>query len=82
MYKVYLRDSVVVITMKGDTLKSPDLWWDQRQGIFYTDKFADYRSRDQHIQGNKGMQATQDLKTVTFKAPTGIVDISSTGVNN
>src|SRR4030095_15111191 len=27
--KVYLRDSVVVITTKGDTLRSPDLWWDQ-----------------------------------------------------
>ena len=27
--KVYLWDSVVVINIKGDTLKSPDLWWDQ-----------------------------------------------------
>ena len=24
--KVYLRDSVIVITTKGDTLKRPDLW--------------------------------------------------------
>lgn len=79
--KVYLRDSVVVVTVKGDTLKSPDLWWDQRQGIFYTDKYAEYKGKDQNIQGNKGLQATQDLKTVTFKAPTGVVDINSTGIN-
>lgn len=78
--KVYLRDSVVVITVKGDTLKSPDLWWDQRQGIFYTDKYAEYRAKDQNIQGHKGMQATQDLKTVTFKSPTGVVDVSSKGI--
>ncbi|RZM01772.1 MAG: LPS export ABC transporter periplasmic protein LptC, partial [Pedobacter sp.] len=38
--RVYLRDSVVAITVKGDTLKCPDLWWDQSKGIFYTDKYA------------------------------------------
>ena len=27
--KVYLRDSVIVITAKGDTLRCHDLWWDQ-----------------------------------------------------
>ncbi|MEO7393299.1 MAG: hypothetical protein ABIU11_00075, partial [Chitinophagaceae bacterium] len=32
--KVYLRDSVVVITTKGDTLRSPDLWWDQNTKLF------------------------------------------------
>ena len=40
--KVYLWDSVVVINIKGDTLKSPDLWWDQNTKLFYTDKYAQY----------------------------------------
>lgn len=78
--KVYLRDSVRVITLKGDTLSSPDLWWDQNKGIFYTDKLAQYHSRDQQIYGGKGLEATQDLKKVTFREPTGIVDISGQGV--
>lgn len=78
--KVYLRDSVVVITMKGDTLKSPDLWWDQNKGIFYTDKYAEYRSKDQQVQGHKGLEATQDLKTVTFKDPTAVLDVHSNGL--
>ena len=33
--KVYLRDSVVVINIKGDTLRAPDLWWDQATKLFY-----------------------------------------------
>lgn len=78
--KVYLRDSVTVITVKGDTLKSPDLWWDQSKGLFYTDKFARYHSTDQRIYGGTGLEATQDLKTVTFKDPTGVVDISKQGI--
>lgn len=78
--KVYLRDSVVVITLKGDTLKSPDLWWDQNKGIFYTDKYAEYRSKDQQVQGHKGLQATQDMKTVTFIEPTAILDVKSNGL--
>lgn len=78
--KVYLRDSVVVITLKGDTLKSPDLWWDQNKGIFYTDKYAEYRSKDQQVQGHKGLQATQDLKTVTFIEPTAVLDVKSNGL--
>ena len=32
--KVYLKDSVVVITDKGDTLKAHDLWWDQNAKLF------------------------------------------------
>ena len=78
--KVYLRDSVVVITVKGDTLKSPDLWWDQNKGIFYTDKYAEYRSKDQQVQGHKGLQATQDMKTVTFMEPTAVLDVKSGGL--
>ena len=29
--KVYLRDSVTVINVEGDTLRCPELWWDQNQ---------------------------------------------------
>ena len=77
--KVYLRDSVVVITLKGDTLRCHDLWWDQNKGIFFTDSVASYRSPGNDITGGKGMEATQDLKTVKFKYPLGTVKISESG---
>lgn len=77
--KVYLRDSVIVITVKGDTLKCHDLWWDQSKGTFYTDKYAEYRAKDQDVQGGKGLEATQDLKTVTFKVATGTLQPAQGG---
>ena len=77
--KVYLKDSVIVITLQGDTLKTPDLWWDQNLKIFYTDKYAEYYSSSKTIFGGKGLRATQDLRSVEFKYPTGTIKTSSAG---
>jgi LPS export ABC transporter protein LptC len=74
--KVYLWDSVVVINIKGDTLKSSDLWWDQNAKLFYTEKYAEYRTKDRQIYPGKGLEATQDFQRITFKQPTGILNVS------
>jgi len=74
--KVYLWDSVVVVNIKGDTLKSSDLWWDQNTKLFYTDKYAEYRTKDKQIFPSKGVEATQDFRRITFKHPTGILHVS------
>jgi translation initiation factor IF-2 len=75
-----LRDSVVVITVKGDTLRSPDLWWDQNSKMFYTDKYAIYHGIGKNIYGGKGLTATQDLSSVIFNQPTGTVQMSQNGM--
>ncbi len=77
--KVYLRDSVVVISTKGDTLRSHDLWWDQNKGLFYTEKSAAYKGPDKTIFGGKGLEATQDLRRITFKETTGNMKVSANG---
>ncbi len=77
--KVYLRDSVVLITIKGDTLRSPDLWWDQTTKLFYTDKYAIYHGIGKSIYGGKGLTATQDLSSVTFHETTGTMQVSENG---
>lgn len=64
--RVYLRDSVVVFNVKGDTLWSPDLWWDQNTKKFYTDSLVRIHRKDQRIIGGRGMEATQDLNDVTI----------------
>ena len=64
--KVYLRDSVVAFNVKGDTLRTPDLWWDQNTRKFYTDNVVRIHRKDQHIVGGKGMEATQDLTDITI----------------
>jgi LPS export ABC transporter protein LptC len=77
--KVYLRDSVTVITVKGDTLRSPDLWWDQNTKLFYTDKYAVYHGIGKVIHGGRGLVATQDLNSITFNDPTGTIQASQNG---
>jgi hypothetical protein len=77
--KVYLRDSVTVITVKGDTLRSPDLWWDQNTKLFYTDKYAVYHGIGKVIHGGKGLVATQDLNSIIFNEPTGTMQTSQNG---
>jgi LPS export ABC transporter protein LptC len=79
MGKVYLRDSVTVITVKGDTLRSPDLWWDQNTKLFYTDKYAVYTGIGKVIHGGKGLVATQDLNSIIFNEPTGTMQTSQNG---
>lgn len=77
--KVYLRDSVVVINIQGDTLRAPDLWWDQATGKFYTDKYAIYTGINKNIYGGRGLEATQDLSSIIFKEPTGTVKVPESG---
>jgi LPS export ABC transporter protein LptC len=74
--KVYLWDSVVVINVKGDTLKSNDLWWDQNRKLFYTDNYAEYRTKDKQIYPGKGLEATEDFTRIDFKETVGTVEVS------
>ena len=72
--KVYLRDSVLVYNMQGDTLKSPDLWWDQNTQMFFTDKNVWIKKQGTVLLG-KGMDAKQDLSDINIKQPTGLFDV-------
>lgn len=64
--QVYLRDSVVVFNVKGDTLRTPELWWDQNTRKFYTQARVRIKRKGQQVIGGKGMEATQDLVNVTI----------------
>jgi LPS export ABC transporter protein LptC len=70
---VYLRDSVIVFNNSGDTLRSPDLWWDQNTKRFYTDKQVSVKTKSKQIFGGKGLEADQDLTRWTIFQPTGFV---------
>lgn len=69
--KVFLRDSVRVINILGDTLYCNELWWDRnRKGTeFYTDKGVKIRTKT-HIINGTGMQAAQDFKNWVILNPT------------
>jgi len=68
LHKVYLKDSVKVVSSKGDTLHCDDLWWDQDKELFYTDRPATLKSPTAlPVYGKNGLEATQDFKRITFK---------------
>lgn len=79
MNKVYLRDSVRVISAKQDTLWAQDMWWDQNTRMFYTEKYAVYHGPNKAINGGTGMTATQDLSSIIFNHPTGTVKMPENG---
>lgn len=66
--KVFLRDSVVVYNMTGDTLFCKELYWDQLKAIFYTDKKVIIHKPDQKVYGD-GLVADQSFKWFTIKHP-------------
>jgi LPS export ABC transporter protein LptC len=65
--KVYIRDSVLVYNIKGDTMRTTELWWDQNTRLFYNDKptYVKRGNGDAFV-GRNGMMATQDLSDITF----------------
>jgi LPS export ABC transporter protein LptC len=75
--KVFLKDSVVVINiLKGDTLRTNELWWDQNTEQFYTDKPVRIYQKDKTIFG-KGLKAAQDFSSYDIFNITGTVLTSS-----
>lgn len=66
--KVYLRDSVVVVRLNGDTLRTAELFWDQNQQLFFTDKFTTIIQKEprQTLYAIKGFRSSQDLARITY----------------
>jgi hypothetical protein len=64
--KVYLRDSVVIFNIKGDTLFCEDMYWDQDLQKFYTKKKVTWSKnyRATLIVGLDGMNASQDMSKI------------------
>jgi LPS export ABC transporter protein LptC len=73
---VFLKDSVRVINVMGDTLYSNELYWDRnRTGVeFYTDKPVRIRRKMQTIDGT-GIEARQDFKEWNILHPVGYVKV-------
>jgi LPS export ABC transporter protein LptC len=72
--KVYMRDSVVVYNIKGDTLYAQDLWWDQNSEVFYSDNPVKVHRGMDRIDGD-GIWAKSNLSKITIKNARGPVAI-------
>ncbi len=74
--KIYIKDSVIVYNVNGDTLYAQDLWWDQNQEIFYSLNPVRVRTLTQKLDGT-GIQAKQDFSKYTIVNPRGPVALPS-----
>lgn len=79
--KVFLKDSVRVMNVSGDTLYCDELYWDKsRTGAeFYTDKPIRIRTKS-HIINGIGLDAQQDFKAWHIVHPTGFLEVQNSEV--
>lgn len=64
--KVYLKDSVVVFNVQGDTLFCDDLWWDQNKQTFSTEQKVSIHKPLGEIINGIGLNAKQDFTKYTI----------------
>jgi LPS export ABC transporter protein LptC len=74
--KVFLRDSVVVMNkLRGDTLRTSELWWDQGTERFFTDKPVFIHTKDKVFYGEHGMVAAQNFEWWVLNQGSGTVTV-------
>ncbi len=71
---VFMRDSVVVNNITGDTLHTPELWWDRNKQTFYTDKYVHLIRPGEDIEGT-GLTSDQAFKDIHILHPKGPVNL-------
>jgi LPS export ABC transporter protein LptC len=72
---VLIRDSVVVVNKKGETLRTEELIWNQNVKMFYTEKFVRINTPDQVMYGD-GLEANEDFSWYRIKNPKGVVRVN------
>lgn len=79
--KVFLKDSVVVYNMVGDTLLCQTLWWNQADEMFYTEDSVYIRSLTRNLRGT-GFRAKSDFSRYTIDNVAGPVQLPAESANN
>lgn len=77
---VLLKDSVVFYNIKGDTMKTSELWWDQNAQELYTDKAIRFSQKvPRSIIYAKGFRTKQDFSEYYFTEVTNsLVSVADT----
>lgn len=70
--RVILTDSVVVIRINGDTLKTNELFWEQNLHKLFTNSDVEIRQKTKIIYG-KGFESDEQLKNFRIDSITGIL---------
>jgi LPS export ABC transporter protein LptC len=71
---VFLRDSVIIFNVQGDTLRCEELWWDQDKQLIYTSVPVHIRKPDEQIDGT-GLTADQNFTHWTINNAKGPINV-------
>ena len=72
---VYLRDSVVVFNVQGDTLRTEELWWDQNKELIYTSAPVHIRKPAGEKTDGTGLTADQNFSHWTINNAKGPINV-------
>jgi LPS export ABC transporter protein LptC len=78
MGKVFLRDSVVVYNMTGDTMYCKTLWWNQTEDLFYTEDSVYIKGYTRDLRGT-GFRSKSDFSKYTIDNVFGPVEFTGIG---
>ena len=78
---IELKDSVVVVNIKGETLETDKLIWDQNEQKIHTDAPVKITQKDQIIYG-EGFESNQNFTQYTVYKIKGIVNLNEPTEDN
>jgi LPS export ABC transporter protein LptC len=78
--KVTLTDSVVVIRIAGDTLRTKELYWDQLQHKLFTRSDVEIRQKTKTIFG-KGFESDEQLRNFKIDSVRGVLMVGQSKFN-
>lgn len=73
---VYLRDSVIVFNVQGDTLRCEELWWDQDKELIYTNTDVHIRKPGGEKTDGKGLTANQNFTSWTIMKAKSVMNVA------
>lgn len=71
---IKLTDSVRVVNVKGEELKSEELFWDQKEKKIYTNKFVRIVRNGETLRGD-GFESNENFTKYRILRPTGPVTV-------
>lgn len=74
--KIVARKDVLVVNVKGDTLRSEELIWEENNGKIYTEKAVNVTTKGRIIFG-EGLETNAAFSPYTFHKVKGSIDIKN-----
>ena len=70
------KNDVVVVNLKGDTLRTEHLIWDEIKGKIYTNKVVNVKTKDEIIK-SQGLESNETFSNYTFKNVIGTIKLKT-----